>query len=263
MAGLGSLPDTILSRSVIVRMRRRHTGERVEPFRERTCRPEGAAVRVLIEHWIAEHHHDIEERMQGDGPELPLTDRDADVWERLVAIADAVGGDWPDRTRAAAVALVADAKDTEPSIGVRLLGDLRTAFGSALEMSTKSILHALIDMSEAPWGDMRGKPLDERGLARRLAAYGIRSRNLRIADVVVKGYRRTDLHDAWLRYLPASPDKSATSATSATNQVLEAEVNARVADVADVAPLAGDGGVDPDGYTFNLDDCADSQPAVD
>src|SRR5262245_28761711 len=65
MAGLGSLPDTILSRSVIVRMRRRHTGERVEPFRERTCRPEGAAVLVLIEHWLTEHDVDKQHRKQG------------------------------------------------------------------------------------------------------------------------------------------------------------------------------------------------------
>jgi hypothetical protein len=35
MAGLGWLPDTILSRTVIVRMRRRHAGERVEPYRRR------------------------------------------------------------------------------------------------------------------------------------------------------------------------------------------------------------------------------------
>ena len=35
MAGLGWLPDTILTRSVIVRMRRRAPGETVEPFRRR------------------------------------------------------------------------------------------------------------------------------------------------------------------------------------------------------------------------------------
>ena len=38
IAGLGWLPDTILSRSIIVRMRPRHAGETVEPFRRRTPR---------------------------------------------------------------------------------------------------------------------------------------------------------------------------------------------------------------------------------
>jgi hypothetical protein len=31
LAGIGWLPDTILSRSIIVRMRRRHAGEKVQP----------------------------------------------------------------------------------------------------------------------------------------------------------------------------------------------------------------------------------------
>jgi hypothetical protein len=34
--GLGWLPDTILTRSVIIRLRRRHAGESVEPFRNRS-----------------------------------------------------------------------------------------------------------------------------------------------------------------------------------------------------------------------------------
>src|SRR5262245_6022310 len=33
LAGLGWLPDTIMSRSIIIRMRRRHAGEHVEQFR--------------------------------------------------------------------------------------------------------------------------------------------------------------------------------------------------------------------------------------
>ena len=35
-------------------------------------------------------------------------------------------------------------------------------------MTTAAILAALHQMDEAPWGDIRGKPLDDRGLARRL-----------------------------------------------------------------------------------------------
>src|SRR5262245_7063872 len=37
LAGLGWLPDTILSRSIIIRMRRRGPQERVSPFRRRVC----------------------------------------------------------------------------------------------------------------------------------------------------------------------------------------------------------------------------------
>jgi hypothetical protein len=51
LAGLGWLPDTILSRSIIIRMRRRHAGERVEPYRRRLHRPEGEAIREVVASW--------------------------------------------------------------------------------------------------------------------------------------------------------------------------------------------------------------------
>jgi hypothetical protein len=63
-------------------------------------------------------------------------------------------------------------------------------------------------------GDLRGKPLDSRRLSRFLRDYDVRTRDIR-ADVdgeekVRKGYRREDLHDAWLRYLPpAEPQAGA------------------------------------------------------
>ena len=51
IAGLGWLPDTLLSRSIIVRMRRRHTSERVEPFRRRLHQGGGWAIRDDIATW--------------------------------------------------------------------------------------------------------------------------------------------------------------------------------------------------------------------
>ena len=60
LAGLGWLPDTLLSRSIIVRMRRRHHGEQVEPFRRRVHGPEGERVRSLIETWALANSRDIE-----------------------------------------------------------------------------------------------------------------------------------------------------------------------------------------------------------
>jgi hypothetical protein len=44
LAGLGDLPDTILSRSIIIRMRRRAPNESVEPYRRREVAPEGEAL---------------------------------------------------------------------------------------------------------------------------------------------------------------------------------------------------------------------------
>jgi hypothetical protein len=220
LAGLGSLPDTILTRSVIIRMRRRAPNEKVEPFRERLHTAEGNALRDKLEAWA----DGVREQVANAWPEMPagVVDRPSDVWEPLIAVADAAGGDWPERARAACVELVTAAKRSDKgSVGIRLLIDLRDhVFDGADRMPTVSILAALTAMDDAPWGDMNGKPLSARALARWLGDYvtatndPIVARNMKTAaGGVLKGYYAEDLHDAWARYCPPPPEKSATSAT--------------------------------------------------
>lgn len=203
LAGLGDLPDTILTRSIVIRMRRRAPHERVEPFRRRLAHPEGVAVHDRLAAWAAA----IAPRLEGVWPEIPagVEDRDADVWEALLAVADAAGGEWPKRARVAAVALVAESKESTPSLGIRLLSDVRTVFGERDSMPSDDILAALYELPEAPWAEIvAGKPLNARGLAKRLGGYGVTSRTIRVGDKTARGYRREDLADAWLRYLPVT-----------------------------------------------------------
>ncbi|MEW9837752.1 DUF3631 domain-containing protein [Mesorhizobium marinum] len=214
MAGLGDLPDTILTRSVIVRMRKRAPHEQVEPYRRRVHEPEGSLLRDAIAEWAMS----VENRLKDAWPNMPesIRDRDADVWEPLLAVADAAGGDWPQRARVSAVSLVSLSKETTPSSGIRLLGDLREVFGLRQLMPTKSILTALLSIPESLWADIGGKPLNDRGLARRLEGYGIKSKQIRIGEWTGKGYERADLVDAWNRYLAPPPDESETGETSET-----------------------------------------------
>src|SRR5262249_24668816 len=78
--------------------------------------------------------------------------------------------------------LVNEAKENidNKSLGVRLLADLRTVFGNKSSMSTVAILKALHALEESPWNDLKGKPLNDRGLARHLKQYGVRSRGVRV-----------------------------------------------------------------------------------
>jgi hypothetical protein len=208
MAGLGSLPDTILTRSVIVRMRRRAPNEVIEPWRKRVNEPQGHKLRERLAKWAAS----VRQQIDGAFPAMPdgVTDRPADVWEPLLAIADAAGGDWPQRARAACLELVNAAKQNDKaSIGIRLLTDLRDAvFNGAHRMPTAHILATLNGMDDAPWADMGGRPLDPRGLAKRLGEYvtadnePVKARNIKTGDGVVKGYYAVDLADAWARYCP-------------------------------------------------------------
>lgn len=211
MAGLGDLPDTLLSRAVVIRMRRRARHEKIEPYRPRLHAPQGQAIRNRLAAWAK----GIDGTVIPPMPEA-ITDRNADVWEALLMVADAAGEGWPERARVAAVALVADFQGDAPSLGVRLLGDLRIVFRDADAMSTEDILVALKTLDDAPWADLKGKPIGSRGLAALLKKYQIKSKSVRIGERTPKGYDRADLQDAWSRYLPLSPQISATSATSAT-----------------------------------------------
>jgi hypothetical protein len=205
LAGLGQLPDTILSRSVVIKMRRRAPGEAVRPYRERVEASVASSILEDLAEWCAS----IESSVLASFPEMPegIEDRDADVWEALLAVADAAGGDWPVRARAAAQFLVAEAHESTPSLNVRLLGDLRVVFGELEVMATEKILEALYAIEEAPWSDLRGKPINARTLAKMLRAFGVKSTKVRTDSGVLQGYRREDLHDSWTRYLPETvPD---------------------------------------------------------
>lgn len=217
LAGLGDLPDTVMSRSVIVRMRRRAPDEKVQPFRRRAHGPAGEELRDRLAVVVGRAAEDLADAW----PDMPagVVDRPADVWEPLLAVADAAGGDWPDRARIACVELCRVAASRDASLGVKLLTDLRDVFGAELALPTETVLDRLHKLDESPWNDLRGRPLDARGLARRLRQYEVLSANVRAADGrVLKGYHREQLWDAWTRYLPR-PAQSAASATSATPQV--------------------------------------------
>jgi len=206
------LPDTLLSRSVILRMRRRAPGEHVEPFRRRLHESEGHVIRDRLKLWAAS----VEDAAADYWPEMPtvIVDRDGDIWEALLTVADLAGGEWPERARCAAVTLVTDSKAGTPSLGVRLLVDLRAIFGDSDVMSTEAILSKLNSLDEAPWGEIaNGKPLNARSLSRRLNQYGVASKTVRIGATTAKGYAAADLSDAWQRYVPSPPYESVTSVT--------------------------------------------------
>ena len=97
IGGIGDMPDTIEDRAVVLSMRRRAPGESVAQWRTRRAVPQLRGVRDRLHAWVDAEHH----RLADAEPELPAEDRAADVWEPLVAIADAAGGDWPARARKA------------------------------------------------------------------------------------------------------------------------------------------------------------------
>ena len=236
LAGIGDLPDTIMDRAVIIPMRRRAPSETVLPFRLRHAEREAEHLAGRIEEWAAT----AVQRLEDIEPEMPdgITDRPADVWEPLVIIGDEAGAGWSERIRTAAVKLNTERAERDPSLGVQLLADIRKVFGDRDRMSTEELIEALVQLESAPWGDLRGKPIDARGIARRVKKYDIRSGDHRFGDTTKKGYLREDFHEAWLRYLPAEAPGEAVAHVA---DVAHPDPRREDAECSSVALVSGEG----------------------
>lgn len=246
LAGIGDLPETIMDRSVIIRMRRRSPDERVAPYRRRRDEPPLRRLGQQIGQWVHRHLTQLREAE----PDMPVEDRAADTWEPLVIVADTAGGSWPERIRAACREMVSAADDdsSDGSLRLTLLRDLRAVFGTDRSLYTSTILARLRALEDAPWDSYYGRALTAHDLASLLRDYGIRPVDVREpGGPSRKGYRHEDLYQAWIRYLPrdnrdtrdiaAQPrrgDKTDT-ATSATPRQSATPLTCDVALVADVA----------------------------
>lgn len=202
LAGLNQLPDTLMTRSIVVNMKRRRQGQKVEPYRRRVNQPEALA----LSERIAEFAASVWTQVSDAWPELPegIEDRDADIWEPILAIADAAGGHWPQTARDAAVVMVAKAKEKPATLGIKLLADIRTVMNGADRISTNDLLDGLHAIETAPWSNIKGEAIDSRFLAKVLGKYEIPTNNtVKIDGRAVKGYQKHHLADAFERYLPA------------------------------------------------------------
>ncbi len=217
LAAIGDLPDTIMDRAIVIRMRRRGPGEKVAPFRTRRDGPALRALHDRLHSWVRADLDSLAKTV----PALPVEDRAADTWEPLFVVAGLAGGDWPERARRACLALTEGEPD-EGGVGIQLLTDLYEIWEAERDpgkgiyedhLSTSTILSRLHKLEESPWSEWgrKGDPLNARGLATLLKPYGVRSRTVRIAGETPKGYARADLTDPWARYAAGT-----TSATSAT-----------------------------------------------
>jgi hypothetical protein len=250
LAAIGDLPDTIESRAVIVPMRRRATDEHVDQFRRRKVEQAVVAVRAQLQNWALRYTDELAEA----DPQMPasITDRAADLWEPLLAIADLAGEEWAQRARHAAVSVVKGRVAEDASIGVRLLADIKVVMDGKDRMASASLCTALNALEESGWGGWNdGKGIGQRDLAKRLHRYGVEPKVIKLADgTTPRGYLHAAFFDPFDRYLrQPAPTGSATSATP---------IRTQVAEVAEVAL----GGEEVDGGATSLNGSA-ADPALD
>src|SRR5262249_13136939 len=217
LAGIGTLPDTISDRSVIISMKRKRPDEKVKWLRAR----DGADLHDLgrkAARWAADHREVLE--MADPDMRGRLHDRAADAWSPLLASAGLAGGEWPGRARNAAIELSGGADDG--TIRAKLLADIRTAFDvkKADRLSSDHLVAYLIGLDDRPWPEFgKGKPLTKAKLAHLLRALEISSGTIRLDDgQTPKGYYRDAFEDAFTRYLPSTHLPSSLGRAATTPQ---------------------------------------------
>jgi putative DNA primase/helicase len=220
VALIGSLPDTIESRSVVVRMRRRLLDEPLEQLRaDRDQGFEPLAAR------IARYALDNGDAIIAEEPEIDqsLSDRQADVWRELLRIADHVGGEWPNRARIAAVELCARQSD-ENDLSIKLLGDIQRIFAESPDRTrwpSQALVDELVALDESPWGEINhGKPITTNRLARMLARFDLKTTTLRDGTHTPKGYTVSSFIDIFSRYLHSNRN----TATNCDNSMQDNDI---------------------------------------
>jgi len=208
LAGIGTLPDTVSARSITVRLKRAERGSR-ESFRpdgmgkaSKALSKELEALRKRSEEWAARHN----QKLADSEPQCPpdFLDRQRDISEPLLAIADQLGGEWPVRARSALLALFTSQAAEDTSIYYRLLADIKQIFGEeATRFTSGELVEKLVEIETSPWQEWRhGKPMTPHTLARLLKPFGIFPKTIRTdSAAVVRGYTRESFLADWKRYV--------------------------------------------------------------
>lgn len=132
-----------------------------------------------------------------------ITDRQNDMAEPLLAIAQLAGGDWLQRLTRALQAVFANQGAEDTSTGVILLADIRDAFNDhhTDRLTSTQLLDYLLELEDRPWAEWhRGKPMTTNNLAWQLKKHGIRPSAMRLGGEVAKGYKRCEFEESWERY---------------------------------------------------------------
>jgi hypothetical protein len=210
IALIGSLPDTVTSRSVVIRLRKKRPDEKVSSLsrNRKNTKAQFEDLKRKCARWKEDNYQGLEhaepEMLEG------LHDRQADNWEPLFAVAEASGGAWPETVRKAARTFCGGETAEEDSERVMLLSDIRDIFGQckADRLPSKDIVEKLCLMEHRPWpewDERRGEAIKASGVARLLKDFGIRPKVNRTQGGTSRGYSLEQFKDAFGRYLPSAP----------------------------------------------------------
>ncbi len=149
--------------------------------------------------WVA----DNKIKLGATDPDMPaeIGNRTADNWRPLIAIADAAGGEWPERARRIAVG------DKMPvqELGIMLIEDIKRIFEEERVDRIPSMMLAnkLVLAEDRPWVEFHlGRPITPRQIAELLEPFRIYPKNIAVGTTRPKGYLLQQFKEVFASYTP-------------------------------------------------------------
>jgi hypothetical protein len=190
--------------------------ESVKPLRRREAGRLSEPIRLRLEAWKARgvaHHLEVMDPVRIES----LGNRQNDISEPLLAIAELAGEDWLQRLTSALETVLKGSQSDNVSTGEVLLRDIRSIVTerNSEKIFSKDLAAALCEIEGRPWADWnRGTGFKPNDLARQLARYHIHPQKVSIGTEKLQGYRVDVFEDAWCRYCPVPPTFAGTSELS-------------------------------------------------
>jgi putative DNA primase/helicase len=151
---------------------------------------------TALREWMAAWSLANDRAIRDSVPDLPELSgfRGGEVVEPLVTLGDLLGGDWPERIRAAIVSLDTDtpapqdATDTFIANVRQVIADYRANSATATWIATVDLFESFKALSE--------ERLTAIGFGKRLGAYKVESKVTKVAGKSLRVYLLDDLEDA-------------------------------------------------------------------
>jgi hypothetical protein len=202
LAGIGSIPGTLQSRCITIKLRRKFSHEKVE--RRNAALREDPSLFDDLRRKIIRLVNDYEQELLADDyvVEEDLDDRVQDNWLGLFKVARLIGEDDLSAALEAAKAL-SQGDDEDQSDNILILSDLSHCELIKTSESVKSVdlVSYLHDIDDRPWSNYNGRPLSAFKMSTMLKAFDIKAHLIRFSDKSLRGYRSDAFRDAFARYL--------------------------------------------------------------
>lgn len=194
--------SAIRSRTLVIEMTPQSPPE---SYRPRVHDLIADALRTELAEWVGRNTARIIDRW----PDMPegISDRNAELCEPLLMLADTAGGSWPQRARDAVRELLLGESDApeEMPLSARLIRDIRLAFGSATQLGTVDLCEALAALPSSPWAALWPAAISApKELAGLLGGVGISPVRIRVDGTQLRGYLRSDFEPLWCDACDAS-----------------------------------------------------------